>query len=158
MKYVIFLVMLVLPIECKKQSPKQIFIEHTYAYSEQEIDLMKITNQYRQSLQLDTLQPIEHIGYLCQKHNLYMIEKDTVTHDYFYDRQVNIQQLLKATQIGEIIACNYEKNQSVLQAWINSPTHAAILRKSIYTNFGVSITTNPTTNRKYYTFIFIKKM
>jgi uncharacterized protein YkwD len=86
-----------------------------------------------------------------------MIEKDTINHDYAYNRQVNLEQLYKATEIGEIIAYNYQNNQSVLQAWIDSPEHAHILKKSTYTNFGVSITIDPTTNRKYYTFIFIKK-
>ena len=86
-----------------------------------------------------------------------MIEKDTLSHDYVNNRQTNLQQLYKATRIGEITACNYQTNQSVLQAWINSPDHLSTLTKSEYTNFGVSITTSPTTNRKYYTFIFIKK-
>jgi uncharacterized protein YkwD len=157
MKYIILLVILFIPIGCDKQFPTLIPIEYSYSYNEQELDLMNITNQYRQSLQVNTLAPIGHIGYLCQEHNLYMIEKDTISHDYFYDRQVNLEQLYKATEIGEIIAYNYQNNQSVLQAWIDSPEHAHILKKSTYTNFGVSITTDPTTNRKYYTFIFIKK-
>jgi uncharacterized protein YkwD len=157
MKYIILLIILFIPIGCDEQPPTPVPIEYSYNYNEQEIDLMSITNQYRQSLQVNTLVPIGHIGYLCQEHNLHMIEKDTISHDYFYNRQVNIQQLYKATEIGEIVAYNYQTNQSVLQAWINSPDHFVVLTKPGYTNFGVSITIDPTTNRKYYTFIFIKK-
>lgn len=157
MKYITLLLLLLLPNGCDNQPSTSTPIEHQYVYSEQELDLMNITNQYRQSLQLSTLVPIEHIGYLCREHNLYMIEKDTLSHDYVNNRQTNLQQLYKATRIGEIIACNYQTNQSVLQAWINSPDHLSTLTKSEYTNFGVSITTSPTTNIKYYTFIFIKK-
>jgi uncharacterized protein YkwD len=157
MKYIILLVILFIPIGCDKQSPEPIHIEYQYSYNEQEIDLMNITNHYRDSLQLSTLVPIGHIGHLCETHNLYMIEKDTISHDYFYDRQVNLEQLYGATDIGEIIAYNYQNNQSVLQAWLGSPDHAHVLKKPAYTNFGVSITTDPVTNKKYYTFIFIRK-
>lgn len=157
MKYLILLILLFIPIGCDKQPPTLVPIEYQYSYNEQEMDLMNITNQYRQSLQLSTLVPIEHIGHLCEEHNLYMIEKDTINHDYAYNRQLNIQQLYRATEIGEIVAYNYQTNQSVLQAWINSSDHFATLTRPGYTNFGVSITIDPTTNRKYYTFIFIKK-
>lgn len=157
MNYTILLIMLLFPLGCDKQYPTPIPLEYQYTYSEQELDLMAITNQYRESQQLSTLTPIEHIGHLCKEHNLYMIKKDTTSHDYFYDRQVNLQQLYRATRVGEIIAYNYQTNQAVLQAWINSPIHFATLVRPGYTNFGVSIVTNPINKKKYYTFIFIAK-
>jgi uncharacterized protein YkwD len=157
MKYIILLVILFIPIGCDKQSHPPIPMEHSYNYSDQELDLLSITNQYRQSMQLSTLQILPHISHLCEEHNLYMIESGRINHDYSYSRQVNLEQLYGATEIGEIVAYNYQTNQSVLQAWINSPDHFEILKKQGYTDFGVSITTVPTTNRKYYTFIFIKR-
>jgi uncharacterized protein YkwD len=86
-----------------------------------------------------------------------MIKKGKLSHDYVYDRQSNLKQIYKATRVGEILAYNYQSNQLVLQAWINSPSHLSTLTKSEYTNFGVSITTDSITNKKFFTFIFIKK-
>lgn len=156
MKYIFMLILLLTSLECSNTKEEPIPIEYEYQYNAEEINLMEITNQYRVYLGLNQLTPIKHIGYLCEQHNYYMIEKDTMSHDYAYQRQVNLEKLYHASEIGEIIAFNYQNNQSVLSAWINSPDHVKILKRSSYTNFGVSIKQN-SNNRKFYTFIFIKK-
>jgi uncharacterized protein YkwD len=85
-----------------------------------------------------------------------MIENNVVNHDYFQARSNNIINVLGAEKVGENIAYNYVTPQSALSAWLNSPGHKANLEGD-YTHFGISVTVNPETGRKYYTNIFMKK-
>ena len=132
-------------------------VTYQYNYSASEMELMSMTNDYRQGLGLTRLVPLPHIGYLCHEHNLYMINKDTLNHDYFEDRQNSLILTFNATEVGEVLASGYKTNQSTLTAWINSLHHRPTIIRPSYTNIGVSITECPITQTKYYTLIFIKK-
>jgi uncharacterized protein YkwD len=46
--------------------------------------------------------------------------------------------------------------ESAFSAWMNSPAHKANIEGD-YTHFGMSVTTDTQTGRKYYTNMFIKK-
>ena len=140
-------------ISCSKQDEK-FYPQYTYNFSQEELDVMRVTNVYRNQIGLDTLKTIEHIGYISEEHNIYMIEQDTITHDYFQQRSDNLMNTLQAFRVGEVLAYNYNTSQSVLNAWINSPRHKSIIEGD-FTNFGVAIHTN-SNNRRYYTFIFVK--
>jgi hypothetical protein len=82
-----------------------------------------------------------------------MISNGTLSHDYFYQRSENIKQVCGATRVGEILGYNYSLNSSVLRAWQTSPTHDTLIR-SEFRRIGISISTNPVNNRKFYTVIF----
>ena len=56
--------------------------------------------------------------------------------------------------VSENIAYNYNSAQSVLTAWLNSPTHKQNIEGD-FTDFGISIRVN-STGKKYYTNIFVK--
>lgn len=140
-------------ISCSKQDEK-FYPQYTYNFSQEELDVMRVTNVYRNQIGLDTLKTIEHIGYISEEHNIYMIEQDTITHDYFQQRSDNLMNTLQAFRVGEVLAYNYNTSQSVLNAWINSPRHKSIIEGD-FTNFGVAIHTD-SNNRRYYTFIFVK--
>ena len=131
-------------------------IIETYSYNDTETQLVVLINDYRVSQGLNPLEVINHISYKSEEHNEYMIENNVVNHDYFQARSNNIINVLGAEKVGENIAYNYVTPQSALSAWLNSPGHKANLEGD-YTHFGISVTVNPETGRKYYTNIFMKK-
>lgn len=153
MKVKILLFISLLFISCSKQDEK-IYPQYPYNFSQQDIEVMHVTNVYRNQIGLDTLKKIQHIGYISEEHNIYMIEHDTITHDYFQQRSDNLIRTLHAERVGEVIAYNYISSQSVLNAWINSPSHKKIIEGD-FTNFGIAIKQD-STGHKYYTFIFVK--
>ena len=128
----------------------------TYNYNETELKLVTLINDYRQSLGLTTLQVINHISYKSEEHNYYMIDNNVFNHDYFQQRSDNLIRVLGAEKVGENIAYNYQTAESAFSAWLNSPAHKANIEGD-YTHFGISVTTNPETGRKYYTNMLIKK-
>ena len=85
-----------------------------------------------------------------------MIDNKVVNHDYFQQRADNLIEVLGATRVAENIAYNYQTSESAMSAWLNSPDHKANIEGD-YTHFGISVTTDEATGKKYYTNIFIKK-
>jgi uncharacterized protein YkwD len=141
-------------ISCSKSQDQEIYTQYSYNFSQEEHDVMHVTNIYRNSIELDTLKSNQHISYICSQHNDYMILNDTMNHNYFYNRSENIIKTLHAYHVGEVLACNYNSPQSVLNAWLSSPGHKKIIEGD-FTNFGISIRED-LDGRKYYTFIFVK--
>ena len=128
----------------------------TYNYNETETKLVTLINNYRVSQGLNALQVVNHISYKSQEHNEYMIENNVVNHDYFEQRSNNIIHVLGAERVGENIAYNYVTPESALQAWLNRPGHKANILGD-YTHFGISVTVNTETGKRYYTNMFMKK-
>jgi uncharacterized protein YkwD len=54
------------------------------------------------------------------------------------------------TAAGEIIGAGYVTVNDMLQGWLNSPGHRAILLDPIYTDFGVGYAYNPSSTYKHY--------
>ncbi|MGV1011866.1 MAG: CAP domain-containing protein [Flavobacterium sp.] len=127
-----------------------------YEYSTEETQLLQMINDYRVSNGLNALITINHISYKSMEHNDYMITKNVVNHDFFAERAQNLMDVLGAYKVGENVAYNFSCPTNVLNAWLNSPTHKANLDGN-YTHFGLSISINPITGKKYYTNMFIKK-
>ena len=127
-----------------------------YDYSQEESELAQKINDYRVSHGLNALEIVNHISYKSEEHNEYMIDNNVVNHDYFDQRAENIIEVLGATKVGENIAYNFSTPSAVMYAWLNSAGHKANLEGD-YTHFGISITINPETGKKYYTNMFMKK-
>lgn len=127
-----------------------------YDYSTEEMQLAVLINNYRVSHGKNSLEIINHISYKSQEHNDYMIFNNVVNHDFFEDRCNNIIQVLGAIRVGENVAYNFSTPNSVLNAWLNSPGHKANLDGD-YTHFGLSISIKPSTGKKYYTNMFMKR-
>ncbi|AOW10260.1 CAP domain-containing protein [Flavobacterium gilvum] len=126
-----------------------------YEYSPVELETMALINDYRASKGLNRLEKINYISYKSEEHDNYMIANNVVNHDDFDARSTNIIKVLKAKQVSENIAYNYNSAKGAFDAWLLSESH----RKNIegdYTNFGISVRENPTTGKKYYTNIFVK--
>jgi len=127
-----------------------------YEYSADELQLLDVINEYRESIGLNALQPVEYVSYKSEVHNEYMISKNEVNHDFFHERSQDIMAVLGASKVNENVAYNFSSAASVLHAWLESPGHKANIEGN-FTHFGASIRINPETGKKYYTNIFIKK-
>ncbi len=153
-KKLLFILLFILLSFCSKNDSTQEPEFFTYEYSADELNLLDIVNNYRDSIGLNKLDEIQHISYECHEHNIYMIDNNVFNHDYFQSRCDNIILVLDATHVGENIAYNYQANQSALDAWLGSDGHKENIEGD-WTNFGVSITEGAN-NRRYITMIFVK--
>ena len=127
-----------------------------YNYNEVELRIVQLINQHRRSIGLNELQVINHISYKSEGHNEYMIDKQAISHDYFQERSKNIIEVLGAERVAENVAYNYVTAESVVAAWKNSPGHMKNIEGD-FTHFGISVSTDVETGRKYYTNIFMKE-
>lgn len=130
-------------------------LSKNYSHSSEELELLDLVNAHRVSKGLNALQIIEHISYEGSLHNDYMIATNSVNHDGFETRKINLQQVLGASRVGENVAYGFSTSQATVNAWINSDSHYANLMGA-YTHFGVSIKMD-TNGKKYYTNMYIKK-
>lgn len=126
-----------------------------YAYNETELQTMQLINDYRLSVGLNSLQRINHISAKCEEHNEYMIANKVVNHNDFVMRSDNIIEVLGASKVGENVAYNYKTPEAAFKAWLESPGHKENIVGN-YTHFGLSVTTDAETGKKYYTNIFAK--
>ena len=127
----------------------------SYSYNSIELETMALINKHRISVGLNALEKINHISFKSEEHVSYMIVNNVVNHNDFVARSENIIKTLGAKTVSENIAYNYNTPQSVLDAWLASPTHKANIEGN-HTHFGISIKENPVNGRKYYTNIFAK--
>jgi uncharacterized protein YkwD len=125
-----------------------------YNYDSSELETMNLINSYRVSVGLNALEQINHISHKSEEHDNYMISNNVVNHNNFVARSENLISVLAAKRVGENVAFNYNSPQSVVNAWLNSPTHKENIEGN-YTHFGISIRKNPD-GKKYYTNIFVK--
>ncbi|MCC9065869.1 CAP domain-containing protein [Flavobacterium piscisymbiosum] len=126
-----------------------------YAYNDSEIETMKLINDYRVSIGLNALEKINHISFKCEEHNNYMIANNVVDHNDFTSRSNNIISVLGAKKVGENVAYNYKTSEAAVRAWLDSPGHKENIVGD-FTHFGLSVTTDAKTGKKYYTNIFAK--
>ena len=147
-------------LSCSSDSSEDVAADNkvivTYNYNDTELQLVTLINDYRVSKGLKALQVINHISYKSEEHNEYMINNNVVNHDYFQQRSNNIIQVLGAEKVGENIAYNYPTAEAAMYAWLNSPAHKTNIEGD-FTHFGMSVTVDAATGRKYYTNMFMKK-
>ena len=126
-----------------------------YNYNPIELNLVEAINEYRESIGLNRLETIDHVSFKSGEHNQYMITNKVVNHDKFEQRSQNIMDVLGAVKVNENIAYNYTTPAGAMHAWLESAGHKANIEGD-FTHFGVSVTEDPLTGKKYYTNIFIK--
>ena len=127
----------------------------SYSYNTLELQTMDLINKHRVSVGLKPLEKINHMSFKSEEHDNYMIANNVVNHNDFVARSENIIKTLGAKTVSENIAYNYNSPESVLNAWLASPSHKANIEGD-HTHFGIAIKENPANGRKYYTNIFAK--
>tara|TARA_R110000868_G_scaffold358787_1_gene620507 strand:+ start:2235 stop:2738 length:504 start_codon:yes stop_codon:yes gene_type:complete len=91
---------------------------------------------------------------LAVQHCDYMIQEEKISHDHFVNRARVLKKAESAVTVGENVAAGYESAESVVNAWLNSPSHREAIEGN-YTQAGIGIKTNKS-NRKFYTLLLFK--
>jgi len=125
-------------------------------YSTIELEILGLVNSHRESLGLKTLEDLDVISSVALSHTSYMAEIDKVNHDHFSERQENLILKADAISVGENVAYGYNSSKGVVEAWLKSDSHRAIIENENYTHFGISTEKN-SDGRNYFTQIFIKR-
>lgn len=121
-----------------------------------ETEIVNLINAYRVDNGLLALKLEKGIVKLkAKEHNLYMINRNAISHDLFDNRSNEIINAIEATRVGENVAFGYTTAKDLVDAWIASNDH----RKNILGDFNFfEISAEQTSNNVwYFTNIFVKK-
>lgn len=104
-------------------------------------EILVLINEHRVSVGLSTIQKDQqYASAYAVDHTNYMIDVNGINHDNFNIRS----QALKnrgAFRVGENVANGYTSAEAVVHAWINSPSHKAIIEGD-YTHSGFGVIPN----------------
>lgn len=125
-------------------------------YSEIELEILELVNNYRISKGLSSLNKLNIISAVAETHTDYMAEVNKVSHDHFPLRHQQLVEDADAILVGENVGYGFGTAQGVFDAWLNSDSHREIIEKSNYTHFGISTKQN-LEGRNYFTQIFIER-
>ncbi len=144
---------------CSKEDDGIYFNEINEAkveYSVMELEILDIINAHREELGLNGLINLNIISSVALSHTTYMVETQLVNHNNFAERQENLVIKANAKSVGENVAYGFNTSNGVVNGWLNSDGHRAIIENRDYTHFGISIAQN-SEGRNYFTQIFIKQ-
>lgn len=118
-------------------------------------EILELINDYRLSVGLNTLiLDQQYASAYAVDHTDYMIEKNQISHDNFPVRSQGLKNK-GAERVGENVAFGYNDAQSVVNSWLNSPTHLEIIEGN-YTHSGFGIFKNEN-GHNYFTQLFYLK-
>src|SRR5690606_7760712 len=120
-----------------------------------ELEILERINDHRLSVGLNPLQNMDLIKSQAYSHTDYMIEKQSTSLDYFYERSAFLKANAGAKSVSENVAWGYTNAQALVKAWLKSEGHKATIEGD-FTNFDISAEKG-TDGKWYYTNIFIKK-
>lgn len=118
-------------------------------------EILELINEHRSNLGLSSLNDHGISENLALSHSAYMAENNKASHDNFLYRS---DYLINrgAQSVSENVAFGYATAQSVLQGWLESPSHKAALEGEEYTHTGIAVVANEV-GVKYYTQLFIEQ-
>ncbi|MBI9042639.1 CAP domain-containing protein [Lutibacter sp.] len=131
-------------------------INTSVAYSDIETDILTLVNEYRQSIGLTELIPLNIISGVADGHTNYMVTTGQVNHDNFSVRAQTLIDNANAKSVSENVAYGYSTAQGVVNGWLNSEEHRKAIENPKNTHFGISTESN-SEGRNYFTQIFIEK-
>lgn len=125
-------------------------------YSTIELEILDLVNDYRATKGLTSLEKMNVISSVAETHTVFMAETGIVSHDNFAERSQKLISTANAKSVGENVGYGFSTAQGVVNAWIKSDAHRAIIEKPQYTHFGISTKQNEL-GRNYFTQIFINQ-
>ena len=131
--------------------------EVTTTISEKEIeaDILSRINDYRVDNGYSSLIKLQSIKTQTNKHTNYMIDKNEISHDFFYQRKQYLTSNASAVGVGENVAYGYSSAESVVNAWVKSEGHKKNIEGD-FTHFDITAEKNAD-GKWYFTNIFVKK-
>jgi len=119
-------------------------------------EILSLVNDHRASLGLSELiTDNQYASAFAVDHTEYMINKEQINHDNFGYRSEGIKYHDNAQVVGENVAYGYDTAEAVVNAWLNSPGHRAIIEGN-YTHTGFGVMKCPK-GRSYFTELFYRK-
>lgn len=120
-----------------------------------EIEALELLNAYRIDKGLNALSNNDTVKAVAFTHSDYMRESNDVSHYNFFVRKQSLQQKENARIVSENVAFGFTSAQSLVDAWINSPSHRSNIEGD-YTHFDISAEQDENGDW-YYTNIFMKR-
>ncbi len=117
-------------------------------------EIHEAVNNYRSSINLSPLSLHFPAKEQAMQHTAYMIDAKRISHDNFSQRSNNLREF-GATSIGENVAVGFRTAEDVLQGWLDSPEHRAVIEGN-FTHSGISVARNPN-GIHYFTHIFVRQ-
>jgi uncharacterized protein YkwD len=118
-------------------------------------EILTLVNDHRVSMGLTSIKrDQQYASAYAVDHTKYMIEKEEINHDNFGYRS-NALINKGALNVGENVAYGYTDAASLVQAWLNSPSHKRVIEGN-YTHSGFGVLTSPT-GKNYFTQLFYRK-
>ena len=118
-------------------------------------NILDILNSHRANIGKNALLIDGLANDLAVEHTLYMIEKNTISHDNFNARSERLFAEAQATRTGENVAFGQPNATAVMEAWLGSQGHRNIIEGD-FTHIGIAALKNPN-GTYFYTQIFLKK-
>lgn len=134
----------------KHQDPKPLNSYRNYTLTDFDLNLIRLINEYRVSLNLFELKESSHLSNVSYSHSIYMSKKGKISHDFAVNRQAEFPN----SNMGEVVAYNYINPESVLEAWKKSVMHNQTILNIDYKFIGLSHKTNEQ-GKKYICALFI---
>jgi len=118
-------------------------------------EILNLINEHRATIGLAAIvKDQEYASAYAVDHSLYMMDEGKISHANFNERK-NALKSRGAKTVGENVAYGYDNAQSVVTAWLNSPSHKNIIEGN-YTHSGFGVL--PYDNGTYYfTQLFYKQ-
>ena len=120
-----------------------------------EVEIMELINAHRINQGLNPLNDHSTVKAVAYTHTDYMVEVDNVSHDNFFQRKQSFQLNANANIVSENVAYGFSSAESVVNAWLNSPSHRENIEGN-FTDFDISAEKN-NEGKWYFTNIFIKR-
>ncbi|TXE06505.1 CAP domain-containing protein [Gelidibacter salicanalis] len=120
-----------------------------------EVEILELINNHRIELSLAPLKYLSVIKSVAFTHTDYMVSINQVSHDNFFERKERLVENAAAIKVSENVAYAYNSAETVVNAWLNSPGHKAIIEGD-FTDFDISAEKN-SEGKWYFTNIFIKR-
>ena len=130
--------------------------ESKFEYSTIELEILDLVNNYRATKNLPQLTKHNFISSVAATHTNYMLQTGVVSHDNFPERNENLVTNENAKKVGENVAYGFSSARGVVNAWIKSDGHRAIIENESYTHFGISTEKNED-GKYFFTHMFIEK-
>ena len=120
-----------------------------------EQELLKIVNEYRLSLNANTLEFSDVAYKYANNHTDYMIAKGSISHDNFSSRASNINSEIPVQMVAENVAKDYNTAMEAFEGWYNSSSHKKTMEGD-FTHTAISIKLDDLGNY-YFTQLFYKQ-
>ncbi|RXP55793.1 CAP domain-containing protein [Lutibacter sp. HS1-25] len=131
-------------------------VEVAVEYSDIELEILDLVNDYRVSKGLGALDKMNIISDVAETHTNYMAKTGKVCHDNFSERHQKLVSNANAKIVGENVGYGFTTAEGVVNAWLKSDSHRELIEKPAYTHFGISTEKN-IEGRNYFTQIFIER-